>query len=159
MDEIYADRVRPEINESDRLLNRRYSANLDASHALILRLDFEQFSDFCNDLRRLDRFGDVGIGAELKRTLPVLARSFRRDDDDRNVLVGRVASYALDELEAIHDRRVDVRQDDNELAGGQLAKPVDAVGRLRHFQALETREGEHQEWSHHRRVFDDEAGG
>ena len=48
-----------------------------------------------------------------------------------DITVKRVGSHALHELEAIHDRHVDVRQDDVELCPGELAQAVDEE--LAHF--------------------------
>jgi hypothetical protein len=54
----------------------------------------------------------VPLGAHLQAADRVLFLSFRRDDDDRNGLVGLLLLHALEELEAVHDRHVDVEEDE-----------------------------------------------
>ena len=59
--------------------------------AVVERVDLEQLFDRRNHLRSLNGLGDVGVGPELERALPVLLRPLRRDDDDGRVFVHRIA--------------------------------------------------------------------
>src|SRR5450755_1226299 len=120
-------------------------------------LDLEQLFDGRDDLRRLNRFGDVGIGAQLQSALPIFLRALGRDDHDRRVFVYRITAHPFHELQAIHDRHVDVGHDDVVAGGGELTQAVHAVVRLGYAQVSDAREREHEELPHHGRVFNDQA--
>ncbi len=111
-----------------------------------------------HDPRRLNRLGDVGIGAEPERALAILSPALGRDHHDRRIPMGRVHPHALNQLEAIHDRHVDVRQDDVELASRQLSEAVHAIIRFRHAEVGDAPERKHHQLAHHGRIFDNEAG-
>ena len=75
----------------------------------------EQLGDGLDQMRRLDRLGDVGVRAEGQTALAVLLGSLGGADDDRDVPKLRVLPHQRDELEAVHDRHVDVGQDQVDL--------------------------------------------
>src|SRR5687768_4290597 len=65
--------------------------------------DAQQLFHGRHDTWRLNWLGDVGICPQAKRALAILTSTFGRDHDDRCVLVGRVHSDSLDQLQPIHD--------------------------------------------------------
>src|SRR5512134_1105917 len=64
------------------------------------------------ELRRLEGLLDVAAGAHLEAADRVLFLALGGDDDDRDVLVGGFLLHALQELEAVHHRHVDVEEDE-----------------------------------------------
>ncbi|MND00112.1 hypothetical protein D3C83_186140 [compost metagenome] len=69
-----------------------------------------------------------------------------------------VGADAADQLEPVHDRHVDVGQDQVELLGGELLERADAVARLGHRNVLDPAERKDDQLPHHRRIFDYQAG-
>ena len=67
------------------------------------------------------------------------------------------ARQSLDELEAIEDRHVDVRDDDVELRARDAAQRVHAIIRLDHRQVANTRQRENDQLPHGRAILDDEC--
>src|SRR5262249_40359027 len=93
---------------------------------------------------RLEGLAEVPVRAGLARAARVLGLAFRRDRDDREVLVlgpradhadelergGRRGADDAEELEAGEGRHVDVGEDEVEGAARELAERLEAVGRL-----------------------------
>jgi hypothetical protein len=66
-----------------------------------------------------------------------------------------VGADAVHQLQAVHDRHVDVGQDQIELVRGQFLERADAVARFGHGDVLDPAEREHDQLPHHRRIFND----
>src|SRR5512139_2743957 len=64
------------------------------------------------ELGGLEGLLDVAAGAHLQAADRVLFLPLGGDDDDGNVLVRGFLLHALQELEAVHHRHVDVEQDE-----------------------------------------------
>src|SRR5262245_30415236 len=108
-------------------------------------------------MRRLNRLGDVRVRAEGQAALAVLLRPLGGDDDDGDVLELRVLPHQRDQLQTVHDRHVDIGEDQIDLLRpGELLQRVDAVDGLDDLRVLETLEGKGDQLTHGRRVFDDQ---
>src|SRR2546423_13428813 len=117
----------------------------------------EQLRDCFDQMRRLNRLRDVRVRAQGQPPLPILLRPFGGDDDDGDVLQLRVLTHQRDELEAVHDRHVDVGQDQVDLLrAGELLQRIDAVDRLDDLGVLESLQRKRDQLTHGRRVFDDQ---
>ncbi len=80
------------------------------------------------ELRGLEGLLHVSLGSHFEAPDRVLLFALGGDDDDRDVLVGGFLLDALEELQAVHDRHVDVEQDEIDLPFlGQLVEGLDAV--------------------------------
>src|SRR5262249_33647909 len=74
------------------------------------------------------RLLDVPLGAHLQAPDRVLLLALRRDDDDRDRLVRGFLLDALQELETVHDRHVDVEQDEvDSLLLSELVQSLEPV--------------------------------
>src|SRR5918994_7828659 len=63
-------------------------------------------------LRGLEGLLDIALRSHLQAADGVLFLSLGRDDDDRDLLIGRLLLDALQELEPVHHRHVDVQEDE-----------------------------------------------
>src|SRR6266568_9473744 len=79
-------------------------------------------------LRGLEGLLHVTLRPHLEAPDRVFFLAFGGDDDDGNGLVGRLLLEPLQELEAVHDRHVDVEEDEvDPLLLGQLVEGLQAV--------------------------------
>src|SRR5512134_3130091 len=80
---------------------------------------------------------DVAAGPHLEAADRVLFLPLGGDDDDRDVLVRRLLLDALQELQPVHDRHVDVEQDEvDALLLRELVERLQAVHRAHQLAAL-----------------------
>src|ERR1700730_8675185 len=70
------------------------------------------FFDEPVQLRGLEGLLHVSLGSHLEAPDGVFFLPLGGDDDDRDGLVGGLLLHPLQELEAIHDRHVDVEEDE-----------------------------------------------
>src|SRR5258707_9211186 len=109
------------------------------------------------ELRGLEGLLDVSLRAHLEAADRVLFLSFGRDDDDGYGLVGGLLLDALQELETVHDRHVDVDQDEvDTLLLPQLVQRLQPVHGADELAALVAREEELVHLVDERRVVDGE---
>src|SRR5260221_4878796 len=109
------------------------------------------------ELRGLEGLIDVSLRAHLQAADRVLFLSFGRDDDDGYGLVGRLLLDPLKELEPVHDRHVDVEQDEvDALLLPQLVQRFQPVHGADELAALVTGEEELVHLVDERRIVDGE---
>ena len=81
---------------------------------------------------RIERLGNVILGAELDRLDDVLQVLGSRDDDDADMAQPRVGAHAAQHLEAVDLRHHDVEQHEIDVLALELVQRLAAVGRLDH---------------------------
>src|SRR5258706_3809396 len=109
------------------------------------------------ELRGLEGLLDVSLRAHLQAADRVLFLSFGRDDDDGYGLVGRLLLDPLKELEPVHDRHVDVEQDEvDALLLPQLVQRFQPVHGADELAALVTGKEELVHLVDERRIVDGE---
>ena len=88
----------------------------------------------------VDRLGQVVRHAQREVFLAVAGHGVGRQRDHRQVFPARLGAQALDRFLAVHDRHVDVEQDDVEFMLGDEVQRFLAVGRLGDVAALRREE-------------------
>jgi len=78
--------------------------------------DCKQLRDGADQVRRLDRLGNVRVRSQRQAPLPILFGALGRDDDDRDVAELLVLTNHRHELEPVHRWHIDVRQNQIGLA-------------------------------------------
>ena len=75
---------------------------LPLGQILLKALDAEEHPDSCLELGKVDRLGDVVVGARFKACNQALGRVERGLHDDRNKWQVRIGLEPLDHLESVH---------------------------------------------------------
>ena len=118
--------------------------------------ELQQIAGVRKELVRLDWVRQALVGTERDCPLPIAVRALRRNHADRHVGEARIAANQADPLRSVHDRHVDVHEDEIEVVARDPTQAVHAVPGLDDLDALHALQGEHEEPSHRRTVFDDQ---